>query len=97
MDFSKNFASHKISLPLYVGMGIGVGLSLFCAYRIRNRRSSLFGRTRRQADELARQMTAPSCAAADLIEKSREEMERQKRGIGKALQAGKKAYLHSVA
>ena len=84
-------------LPVSVGVGVGVGIWVYCAFRAGQRRNTFLARTRRQAEDLARQMAEMSSLAADLLEKGREELERQRKGLADAVEAGKKAYQRSVA
>lgn len=84
-------------LPVSVGVGVGVVISAYCAFRAGRRRNTFAARTRRQAEELARQMASLSSLAADLLEKGREQIERQSKGVTDAVEAGKKAYQRSVA
>lgn len=97
MKQTVKFTKHFPLLPIYLGIGIGAGFSIYFGYRARRRRNSLLARTRRQADDLARQMAGASSAAGELLEKGREEIERQKKGLLNAVEAGKKAYQRSVA
>jgi hypothetical protein len=84
-------------LPVSIGVGVGVGISAYCAFRAGQRRNTLRARTRRQAEELARQMADLGSLAADLLEKGREQIERQSKGLADAVEAGKKAFHRSVA
>jgi shikimate 5-dehydrogenase len=84
-------------LPVYIGVGVGVGISAYCAFRARQRRNTFLARTRRQAEDLARQMAEVGALAADLLEKGREQIERQSKGLADAVEAGKKAFQRSVA
>jgi shikimate 5-dehydrogenase len=84
--------------PLFLGIGIGVGIAVYFTLRTRRQRASLLARTRNQAKDLARQVAdVSSSVAADILEKGREELDRQKKGILHAVDAGKKAYQQSVA
>jgi hypothetical protein len=84
-------------LPVSVGVGIGVGISAYCAFRARQRRNTFLGRTRRQAEDLARPMADVGCLAADLLEKGRAQIDRQTKGLADAVEAGKKAFQRSAA
>jgi hypothetical protein len=42
-------------------------------------------------------MAVLGCAAAEILEKGREEIDRQTKGLGDAIEAGKHAYRRSVA
>jgi len=84
-------------LPVSLGVGIGVGISAYCVFRARQRRNTFLARTHRQAEDLARQMTDVGRLAADLLEKGREEIDRRTKGLGDAVEAGKKAFQRSVA
>jgi shikimate 5-dehydrogenase len=74
-----------------------VGISAYCAFRAGQRRNTFLARTRRQAEDLASQMADMGSLAADLLEKGREQLERQSKGLADAVEAGKKAYQRSVA
>jgi hypothetical protein len=97
MTTSKFLPKNFPLLPVSVGVGIGVGISAYCAFRARQRRNNFLGRTRRQAEDLARQMADVGCLAADLLEKGREQVDRQAKGLANAVEAGRKAFQRSVA
>jgi shikimate 5-dehydrogenase len=89
---TKNFT--LLMVPL--GVGLGVGISVYCAFRTR-RRKTFLARTRRQAENLARQMTDVGGAAADFFEKGRAQIDRRAKGLVNAVEAGKHAFQRSVA
>lgn len=84
-------------LPVTLGIGVGVGIAVFCAIRSHRRRNTFLARTRRQAEDLARQMADAGSAAADILDKGREEFDRQAKGLANAVEAGKRAFHRSVA
>ncbi len=84
-------------LPVSIGVAVGLGISAYCAFRAAQRRNTFLARTRRQAEDLAHQMADVSSLASELLEKGREELARQSKGLADAVEAGKKAYQRSVA
>jgi hypothetical protein len=80
-----------------IGSGVATGAAVICvaliyAAKTRRRNQTLLARTRKQAEILKHQASKLRDAAADFIEKGREEAERKTRGIMEAVEAGKAKY-----
>lgn len=90
-------SANNMTMPVSLGVGLGIGVAVYLAYRARRRRVRFVGRTLKQAVGLARQAVDMGCAAVQLLEKGREEIDRQKKGLVDAVEAGKAAYTRSVA
>lgn len=67
------------------------GATFFYVRRRRENRS-LLARTRRQAETFKDRAGSLTSSAADLLQKSRGEMARQKKGVLEAIDAGRAAY-----
>jgi BMFP domain-containing protein YqiC len=87
---------------ILVGTGAIAGVALYVANR-RGRNRSILARTRRQAEllkdrasNLKDRASKLTESAADFMGKSRDEVERQKKGVFQAIEAGKAAY-HRMA
>jgi type VI protein secretion system component VasK len=81
---------------ILIGSGLATGLALTLAARRHRHNRSLLVRTRKQAADLRSRASKFREIATDLIGKSRQEAERQKKGFVHAIDAGRAAY-HKVA
>jgi hypothetical protein len=77
---------------LVIGSSIVTACALIYAARARSRNRSLLARTRKQAALLKHQASKLRETAADLIEKGRDEANRQKKHLVNAVEAGRAAY-----
>lgn len=90
MKSVKKFPTYNFTLPVLLGAGIGMGIAVFCVFRARRRKNTFINRTRRQIADV-------SSTAADMLEKGREELDRQAQGLANAVEAGKKAFQQTVS
>ena len=76
------------------GILIATGLAggAFYYAKKRSRQKSILARTRKQAGVFADKASKLSDSAASFLDKSRAEVERQKKGLVEAIGAGKAAY-----
>lgn len=86
----------------FIGSGIAAGIALIYAVR-RRRRHSILARARKQAIALKKRATKLPAdykgfrdSASDFIGKGRDEALKRKKGIIKAIGAGKAAYERAV-
>ena len=76
-----------------IGFGLGVGIALLFSPKSGNEtRLLLANKTREGTGFFKDQAARLSNSAADLIDKSREEVTRYKKGLTQAVEAGKHAY-----
>jgi hypothetical protein len=90
MKSIRKFSTTNFTVPVSLLAGIGLGIAVFCAFRARRQRNTLSNRARRQIADI-------SSTAADILEKGREQLDRQGKGLVNAVEAGKKAFQRSVA
>ena len=79
------------TVGILVGTSVAAGLAAYAVIQ-RNQNRSLRSRARKQALLLRQQDARLSESATDFLENSRDEVERQQKGVFQAIEAGKAAY-----
>jgi hypothetical protein len=85
-------AMNNTRVGILIGSGLATGLAITLAARRHRHNRSLLARTRKHAGDLRSRASKIREIANDLIDKSRQEAERQKKGLANAIDAGRAAY-----
>jgi gas vesicle protein len=89
--------NNDYALGFMIGLGCAVGIALLFAPKSGNEtRSLIANKTREGTDYLKQQATELRDSAADVIEKDREEVTRQKEGLKRAVETSTQAYKESA-